>query len=115
MRSHAGSFDTRRLDRVIRIERAVQTVDAFGGEVLTWSALADAVGAEVSPVSDGERIRAGELGAEITTRFRIGWGLGVTVEDRVIHEGRVHAISAVKELGRQAGQEITAAARAEAA
>lgn len=108
------AFDTRKLDRVIRVERASVTIDAFGGEVTSWSVLADGVGARVSPVGEGERLRAGELGADIATRFRIGWGLDVRVTDRIVHEGRIHAISAVTELGRRAGQETTAAARAEA-
>ncbi len=108
-----AGFDTRRLDRVIRVERATVSLDAFGGAAPSWSVLADGVGAQVLAVSDGERVRAGELGAEITTRFRIGWGLDVRVTDRVVYEGRVHEISAVKELGRGVGQELSAAARAE--
>ncbi|WP_298618648.1 phage head closure protein [uncultured Zoogloea sp.] len=102
------------LDRLVTIERFSATVDAFGGEVKAWSPLAT-ISAQVRPVSDGERWRAGELGAEATVRFRIRWGLGVTVFDRVVWEGRAHTISAVKELGRQEGQEITAAARVDAA
>lgn len=102
------------LDRVITIERAsAPTTDPFGHPVETGSPLAT-VRVSVAPRSDGERWRAGELGAEATVRFRIRWGAGVTVFDRVIWEGRVHMISAVKEIGRQEGQEITAAARVDA-
>lgn len=101
-----------RLDRRVTIERATLTRDSLGTEVTAWTPLAE-VDAEVRQVSDGERWRAGEVGAELTARIRIRWGLGVTVRDRVIHEGRVHDIVGVKEIGRQLGQEITAAARAE--
>lgn len=100
------------LDRRITVERASVTVDDFGGEVPTWSTLGE-VWAEVTPISDGERWRAAEVAADVTTRFRIRWGLGVVVEDRVTYDGRTYNIVGVKEIGRRVGQEITASARAE--
>lgn len=100
------------LDRRIVIERATTTTNDFGEEIQTWAPLAE-VWAQVLPISDGERWRAAEVAAHVTTRFRIRWGLGVTVLDRVFYEGREYDIAAVKEIGRHEGQEITAAARAE--
>lgn len=105
-------MDAGKLDRRITVERATITTDAAGGEVQDWTAIAT-VWAEVLPISDGERWRASEVAAHVTTRFRIRWGLGVTVEDRIVYEGRVYEIVGVKEIGRREGQEITAAARAE--
>jgi SPP1 family predicted phage head-tail adaptor len=101
-----------KLDRRITVERATTTTDAYGGEVATWVPLGT-VWAAVEPISDGERFRAAEVAAQVTTRFRIRWGLGVTVEDRVVYDGRTYGIVGVKEIGRREGQEITAAARAE--
>ncbi|HMQ94604.1 MAG TPA: phage head closure protein [Amaricoccus sp.] len=103
-----------RLDRRITIERPTYGTDAFGGAPVSAWVPIGTVWAEVTPVSDGERWRAAELAAVITTRFRIRWGLGVTVEDRIIYGGREYAISGVKELGRQRWQELTASARGEA-
>lgn len=101
-----------KLDRRIAIERAIKTTDAVGGEVLSWLPLAT-VWASVAPISDGERWRAAEVSAGVTTRFQIRWGAAVTVEDRILYDGRVYEIVGVKEIGRREGQEITASARAE--
>lgn len=100
------------LDRRITIERFTATVDDFGEEVKSWAPLRT-VWANVTPISDGERWRAGEVGATVTTRFAIRWGAGVGVEDRIVFDGRVYDVVGVKEIGRREGQEITASARAE--
>lgn len=100
------------LDRRITVERAVKTTDAAGGVTLNWMAIGE-VWAQVLPISDGERWRAEEVAAHVTTRFRIRWGLDVTAEDRIVYGGRNYEIFGVKEIGRRVGQEITASARAE--
>ena len=100
------------LDRRITFERAIGTTDDLGGEVHNWGEHAT-VWAQVLPISDGERWRAAEVAASVTTRFRIRWGAGVTVEDRIAYDGRIYDIVGVKEIGRREGQEITAAARAD--
>lgn len=100
------------LDRRITIERATETTDAVGGVVRTWGPIAT-VWAQVLPISDGERWRAQEVAASVTHRFRIRWGVGVEVTDRILYDGRVFLISGVKEIGRRVGQELTASARAE--
>lgn len=101
-----------KLDRRITIERFTATTDEVGGETQAWTGVAE-VWAAVEPISDGERWRAAEVAASVTTRFRIRWGQGVTVEDRIGYDGRTYDIVGVKEIGRREGQEITAAARAE--
>lgn len=104
-----------RLDRRITIQRATYTQNGLGEQIPTWNTLAT-VWAEVMPVSDGERIRAMEVSAEITTRFRIRYSstvASVNPKDRVAYDGRVYDIVGVKELGRRGGLEITANARAD--
>ncbi len=100
------------MDRRIRIERASYTSNHLGEQIPTWDRLVT-VWAQVLPISDGERWRAAEVAAHVTTRFRIRWGSGVTVTDRIVYDGRVFDISGVKEIGRHEGQEITAAARSD--
>jgi SPP1 family predicted phage head-tail adaptor len=102
-----------KLDRRIRVQRATVIIDDLGSEVPAWADLRE-TWASVEWVRDSERFRAAEVSAAVEVRFQIRWGLGVTVRDRVIYDGRVWDISAVKELGRREGQEISAAARAEA-
>lgn len=104
------------LDRRITVERYSAVRDALGGEVRTWAALGT-VWAEATPVSDGERWRAAEVAADVTHRFVVrgetAIGFVPGVRDRVVYDGRVFEIAGVKEIGRGAGYEITAAARAE--
>lgn len=101
-----------KLDRLVTLQRATVTTDAFGAEVQTWADRAT-VSASAEPISDGERWRAAEVGATVTMRFQIRWGIGVLVTDRLLYEGRAYEIVGVKELERRAGVEISAAARGE--
>ena len=68
------------------------------------SATASASASSLSPARSAGRSRA---------RFQIRWGYDVTIEDRVICEGRVYELVVVKEIGRHEGQELSARARAE--
>lgn len=74
------------------------------------------VWAKKTDVSDAERVRAQEVGATITTRFVIRYSSQVRNVDPthlIAFDGRIYDISAVKEVGRREGLEITATARAE--
>lgn len=98
----------------ITIQRATITQDAGSGEnVETWATLATEY-AEMLPLSDGERVKAAEVSAEITTRFRILYSpLVATVnpKDRLSFAGKTWDIWGVKPIGFNEGIEITAAAR----
>ena len=109
-----AAIKSRELDRRIAIERATLTDDGFG-KVHAWTPLAT-VWAKSMPLSDGERWRAGSIGATATHRFRIRYSSQVAdlnPKDRLVFEGRVFDITGVKELGRREGLEITASARAD--
>ena len=104
-----------KLDRKITLQRATTTTNEYGEEVQTWGTLAT-VWASKKDVSDGERIAAAAASAEIGTRFQIRWDSSwsdLSPLDRVVYDGRTYNISAVKEIGRREGLEISAAARAE--
>jgi len=101
------------LDRRIVIERATITPDEFNAPVEKWSTLAS-VAAAKADIKDGERLRAGAVGSEITTRFQIRYSstvADVSPRDRIQFAGRTYDIVAVKEMGSRDGIEITAAAR----
>lgn len=105
------------LDRRLTIERATETRDAFNEPVLTWAPLAT-VWAGYTPVSDGERFRAGERAADISARFVIRHSsqvAGLSPKDRAVFEGAAYDILNVKEVGRRVGLEITCAARGDQA
>ena len=109
-----------RLDRRAQFLRAALTDDGFG-VVESWELPAALHGspqpAAKKDVSDGERWRAGEVAAHITTRFTVRWSAftaDLTPKDRLICEGRSYDISGIKEVGaRRRWLEITAAARAD--
>jgi SPP1 family predicted phage head-tail adaptor len=104
------------LYRKISIRRASLAANAFNEQVATWVVIAE-VRAKVTPVQDGERLRAGETLASRMSRFIVRWSkLTRTIDptDRVMFEGREYDINGVKEIGRREGIEITATARAEA-
>lgn len=74
------------------------------------------VWASKEDIRDSERYSAQEVGAEVTTRFRIRWSEAVKDFDprgRILFDGRIYDVSATKEIGRREGLEITANARAE--
>lgn len=104
------------LDRRIDILRATFTKNALNEEVPNWGTLVEGLSAKKRDVSDGERMRAQQVSAEITTRFTIRWSSivsGVNSRDRVRCEGRTYDIFSVKEIGRRVGIEITGTARAD--
>ena len=104
------------LDRELILLRATSTTNAFNEAELAFSPLAT-VWAAKRDISDGERTRAAETGATITTRFTTHWTettAGLDGRDRVSCEGREYDVVGVKETaGFHIGVEITATARAE--
>ncbi|TDQ63574.1 SPP1 family predicted phage head-tail adaptor [Maritalea mobilis] len=105
-------------DRRIKIQRYTTEQNGLGEEVKNWSALAT-VWANVTPISDGERIEAQQVNASISTRFTIlhsSTVADVNAKDRIeypVDSGTYYDIYGVKELGRREGLEITATAPAD--
>jgi SPP1 family predicted phage head-tail adaptor len=104
------------LDRRIVIERYAETRDTFNNVVQTWSTLATvwASKKDVKDVSNAERFRTQEVGAEVATRFGIRWSptvSGVNAKDRIQYDGATYNITGIKEMGRREGIEITAMRR----
>lgn len=104
-----------RLDRRVQFRRKALVSDGFG-YAEQWADHGAPVPASKEDVSDGERWRAGEVSAHVTTRFVVRWSAfaaDITPADRVVFEGREFDISGVKEPKgtRRKWIEITAAAR----
>lgn len=103
------------LDRRIQFHRATIGSDGFGATE-TFAPHGAAVWAEKSDISDGERMRASEIQAHITSRFRVrssDFTRGLSPKDRLVCEGLVYDISGIKEPPgtRRQWIEITASAR----
>lgn len=106
-----------KLDRRITLQRFTATQDPGSGEnVETWSDLAT-VWAAYKPVSDGEKMQAGEVSATLSARFTIRYDSAwadLSALDRVMFEGRTFDIFGTKEVdGRRQFLEITTSARSE--
>jgi SPP1 family predicted phage head-tail adaptor len=101
-----------RLDRRITIEQKAVTRGPSGTEKKTWTTLAK-VSAEVRPKTGREVFTAGQVAGEADTLFRIRWRTNVTVENRIVFDGRKYDITSVAEMGRRQGLEILATVRAE--
>ncbi len=100
------------LNERVRIERnrsgPDDPADNWSHVMTVWAKRRDA--------SASESYRAQEVGAEITARFTIRWSVEartVTPLDRIVHEGRVYAITGAREVKRRCWIEIDAVARAE--
>lgn len=105
-----------KLDREIELQRSSTTYNSANEPILAWTTLAF-VAAQVTPLRDGERLRAGEKLASKMSRFVVrhseDWS-DLSAQDRLVYEDRVYEIQSVQELGRRVGFEITATARGEA-
>lgn len=100
-------------DRRIRIERANITKNSLNEDITSWALVAQPW-AEKLDISDGERVRAKEVAANISTRFRVLWTprlAEVTPRDRIILAARIYEIVGIKEVGTRDVLEITANAR----
>jgi SPP1 family predicted phage head-tail adaptor len=103
-------MESGKLDRRITIERANTTKNSDNEPVTAWAELAKRW-ASKKDVSDGEKIRAAEVGATVTTRFQVRWDSvtkTITGADRIVYDGQVYEIEGTKELERREGVEITA-------
>lgn len=103
------------LDRRIAITRRTGGVNAFNEPVDIWETVTT-IWASETPISDGERLRAGETLAQKASRFVVRYSAitaTITPIDRISYEGKVWDINGVKEIGRREGFEITATARAD--
>lgn len=104
------------LDRRVQFRRATLADDGFG-QVEIWTDHGALEPASKTDVSDGERWRADQVQASITTRFGVRWSpftADITAKDRLVCDGVEFDITGIKEVGsRRTFLEITAAARAD--
>jgi SPP1 family predicted phage head-tail adaptor len=109
-----GSGD---MNRRITLQRATVDRNGFNEPVETWGTLA-VVWAKKSDVSAAEAMRAQEVGAELTTRFRIRYDSAwadLNPNDRLLFKGVVHNITGVREKDANRWLEVDCVARADIA
>lgn len=99
-------------DRKIILERLVTTLNEFNEPTTDWTEIGKR-SASKEDVSDGEKVRAAQVGASVSARFRVRYDSvtsKLTAADRLTCEGVQYQISGTKEGdGRRREIEITAA------
>ena len=102
------------LDRRVQVRRKTLIDDGLQRSEV-WADHGSPIWARREDVSDGERSRAGVTDARLLTRFTVrhdAFAATLTPFDRVTEGGRVFEIVGIKEVGRRAFLEITAASAA---
>ena len=94
------------MDRRVTIERYTATTDSWGHPTKTWSTLAE-VWAQKKEVRAVERTEQAQIVALSFTQFRIRYRNDVDTTMRISYGSQYYYITAVKELGRQEGLEIS--------
>ncbi len=101
------------LDRLAQFQRATRSDDGFS-QVEAFADLGPAVYVRREDISDGERWRAHEVGAHVTTRFTVRRSnhlADLSPKDRLVCDSLVFEIFGVKKSKRTGYVEITAGAR----
>lgn len=93
------------LDRIITIQRASTSVNAYGTPAATWTDVIT-LRAQKVQASTEEFIRGAGASDETVIVFRTRFVEGVTNADRVVFDGIVHELKEIKELGRGDGLEL---------
>jgi SPP1 family predicted phage head-tail adaptor len=95
------------LDRVITMQRLTTAApDLYGAPAETWATVAT-MRAQLLQHATADQEGARGHTTDITRTFRTRWLDGVTPEDRVSYNGQTYLITAIKELGRRRGLDIT--------
>lgn len=105
-----------KLDRLLQIAKASKADDGFGAAE-SFTLLPQFIPCEFEDVTDGERLRAQQVQAHLTSRFTVrdsGITRSITAKDRIVFEGLQYDIVGIKETAKRRRMlEITAAARAD--
>jgi SPP1 family predicted phage head-tail adaptor len=89
-----------KLDRMINIERLVETIDALGVVQQDWVAVLR-MRAQVLQATQEEFIGNYGRASEVTVIFRIRFIVGITPAHRVAFDGRLFDIQEIIEIGRR--------------
>lgn len=78
----------------VTIKQKSVTRDSFGGEVITWTAVAT-VWAAVEPLTGREWLEGRQVAAEVSTRIRVRYRSGVLPEMQATYGSHTYDILAV--------------------
>jgi SPP1 family predicted phage head-tail adaptor len=101
------------LDRIVTFQRATVSIDVFHEPVETWETLVEVFGGK-HDVSAAEAFRAQEVGAQLTTRFKVRYSpalVDLNARDRLLFDSKLYNITGVREIQRNAWLEVDSVAR----
>ncbi|MBF2716889.1 phage head closure protein [Agrobacterium vitis] len=98
-----------KLDRIITIERQIETVKPSGAVAAAWTNF-DTVRAEIVQQSASEFLTGFGEAESNSVIFRIRYLPGITTADRVSYNGATYDLKEVSEIGRRRGLELRAVA-----
>lgn len=103
-----------KLDRRLTIRRLTETGrNAYNEPIIEWADVAS-VWAQQRPDRGSERFSAAQVAGTSVMTFHIRYRSDVSVQDRLVYEGREYEIIAPpREIGRRVVTEIDAIARAD--
>ena len=103
-----------KLDRWLTIRRLMETGrNAYNEPIIEWADIAT-VSAQQRPDRGSERFAAAQVAGTSVMTFHIRYRYDVTVQDRLVYEGREYEIIAPpREIGRRVVTELDAIARAD--
>jgi SPP1 family predicted phage head-tail adaptor len=103
-----------KLDRRLIVRRLTETGrNAYNEPIVEWADVTT-VWAQQRPERGSERFAAAKIAGTAVMTFQIRYRADVTVEDRLVYEGREYEIMAPpREIGRRVVTEIDAIARAD--
>lgn len=98
-------MDAGQLDRRVKLMQVVETQNAVGEVVLTYTEVAT-LWAHIKPLTGRELFAANQVVAEATRRIFIRWRSDVTEKHKIEYEGELHDILHISEYGRKDGLEL---------
>lgn len=98
-----------KLQNLIELQRMTETVAASGAVSSEWETYATGR-AELRQAGISEFLTTYGEGVSDNAMFLIRWLPGVSVADRILHNGKAWNIVAIAEIGRRRGLELRAVA-----
>jgi SPP1 family predicted phage head-tail adaptor len=95
------------MDRSVAIQARVLSAPNQLGEQITSYVTFATVWGEKTELSGSEQLLAQQLSALKMTKFRIYWRSDVTNTCRIIVDGETYAVTAIAEVGRRRGLQLT--------
>lgn len=94
-----------KMDRVLIVQRATNTVDANGTVTQTWADLVT-LRAKMIEMSEQDIEHSGVAMSDAKFKFQTYWVDGIALEDRVVFSGIPCQIKSLSEIGRRRGLEL---------